>query len=71
MVIGFIERLQIVTANNYSALANSYTLQFTTAGTKSSQSAVYTSRLVTASNAVDLSTSVFTSLLAGDCLTTN
>jgi hypothetical protein len=31
IVIGFIEPLQIVTASNYSAVANSHTLQFTTA----------------------------------------
>jgi hypothetical protein len=40
LVIGFIANLQIVTTSNYSAIANSHTLQFTTACTKSSQSAV-------------------------------
>jgi hypothetical protein len=42
LVIGFIELLQNVTTrtNNYSANANSHTLQFTIACTKSSQSAV-------------------------------
>jgi hypothetical protein len=30
LVIEFIERLQIVTASNYNAIANSHTLQFTT-----------------------------------------
>jgi hypothetical protein len=39
-VIGFIEHLQIVTTRNYSAIANSHTLQFPTARTKPSQSAV-------------------------------
>jgi hypothetical protein len=39
-VIGFILHLQIVTTSNYSVIANSYTLQFTTACTKSSESAV-------------------------------
>jgi hypothetical protein len=39
-VIGFIEHLQIVTTSNYCAIANSHTLQFTTARTKPSQSAV-------------------------------
>jgi hypothetical protein len=34
------ENLQIVTTSNYSATANSHTLQFTTACIKSSQSAV-------------------------------
>jgi hypothetical protein len=40
MVIGFIEFLHDVTTNNYRANANSHTLQFTTACTKSSQSTV-------------------------------
>jgi hypothetical protein len=40
LVIGFTEQLQIVTTSNYSAIANSHTLKFTTARTKSSQSAV-------------------------------
>jgi hypothetical protein len=40
LVIGFIELLQIVSTGNYSAIANPHTLQFTTARTKSSQSAV-------------------------------
>jgi hypothetical protein len=38
--IGFIEHLQMVTTTNYSVNANSHTLQFTMACTKSSQSAV-------------------------------
>jgi hypothetical protein len=40
LVIGFIGNLQIVNTSNYSAIANSQTLQYTTARTKSSQSAV-------------------------------
>jgi hypothetical protein len=40
LVIGFIEHLQIVTTSNYSSTANSHSLQFTTARTKFSQSAV-------------------------------
>jgi hypothetical protein len=36
----FIEHLQIVTTSNYSAIANSHILRFTTACSKSSQSAV-------------------------------
>jgi hypothetical protein len=40
LVIGFIEHLQIVTTSKSSAIDNSHTLQFTTARTKSSQSAV-------------------------------
>jgi hypothetical protein len=37
LVIGFTELLQNVTTNNYSVDANSHTLQFTKACTKSSQ----------------------------------
>jgi hypothetical protein len=40
LVIGFIEHLQNVTTSNYSGIANSHTLQFTTERTKYSQSAV-------------------------------
>jgi hypothetical protein len=36
----FIEHLQMITANNYSTIANSHTLQFTIACTKSSQCAI-------------------------------
>jgi hypothetical protein len=40
LVTGFTEHLQIVTTSNYSTIANSHThLKFTTARTKSSQSA--------------------------------
>jgi hypothetical protein len=42
VVIGFIEHLQFITTSNYNAIANSHTLIFTTACTKSSQSAVFT-----------------------------
>jgi hypothetical protein len=38
--VGFIEFLQNVTGNNYSANANSHTQQFTTARRKYSHSAV-------------------------------
>jgi hypothetical protein len=38
--MGFIEHLHVVTTCNYSAIVNSHTLQFTTARTKSSHSAV-------------------------------
>jgi hypothetical protein len=59
LVIGFIEHSQIITTSNYSAIANSYTLQFTTACTKPSQPVVFTSLcLVAASNAIDPSTSM-------------
>jgi hypothetical protein len=40
LVIRCIEHLQIVTTSNYSAIANSRTLQFTIAGTMSSESAI-------------------------------
>jgi hypothetical protein len=40
IVIGFIDHSQIVTTSNYSAIAKSHTQRFTTARTKSSQSAV-------------------------------
>jgi hypothetical protein len=40
LVTGFIDRLQIVTTCNYSAFASLHTLQFTTAHTRSSQSAM-------------------------------
>jgi hypothetical protein len=39
--IGFIDHLQIVTTSNYNTVANSHTLQFTTARTKSSQPAAF------------------------------
>jgi hypothetical protein len=45
LVIGFIDHLQIVTTSILSAIANSHTLQFTTASAKSFQSAV-SSRVV-------------------------
>jgi hypothetical protein len=40
LVIAFIEHLQIVTTSNCCAIGNSHTVEFTTARTKSSQSAV-------------------------------
>lgn len=42
LVVGFIAHLctQLVTTSNYGAITYSHTLQFTTALTKSSQSAV-------------------------------
>jgi hypothetical protein len=40
LVIGFIDHLQIITTSNYSAIANSHTLQFTTAHIKAFQFAV-------------------------------
>jgi hypothetical protein len=59
LVIRFTEHLQIVTTSKYSAITNSHTLHFSKARIESSQSAVFTGRcLVTASNAVDPSTSV-------------
>jgi hypothetical protein len=71
LVIGFIEHLQIVTTSNYSAVANSHTPQFTTACTKSSQSALY-SPVVAWWRIQELSSaSALTFLPAGDCPTTN
>jgi hypothetical protein len=53
--------LNPVTKIDYSAIANSHTLQLITARTKSSHSTVFTGCcLVTAPNAVDSSASVFT-----------
>jgi hypothetical protein len=72
LVIGFIVHLQIVTASIYSTIANSHTLQFSTACTKFSQSAVFTCCcLVITSNTVGPSTSMFMSLLSGDFLAAN
>jgi hypothetical protein len=52
LFIGFIELLQILTTSNYSSIANSHTLQFTTAHSEDfSISSIFTSRcLVTDSN---------------------
>jgi hypothetical protein len=41
LVIGFVEHLHIVTRSNYRTTVNSHTQHFTTACTKSSQSAVF------------------------------
>jgi hypothetical protein len=40
LVIGFVAHLKLVTTINYRAIVDSHSLQFTTARTKSSQSAV-------------------------------
>jgi hypothetical protein len=61
LVIGFIEHLQIVTTNNYSAIVNSRTLQFNAARTVAAWW-----RILTMS-----SVSVFTLLSADDCRTTH
>jgi hypothetical protein len=71
LVIGLTEHLHIVTSSNSMAIANSHTIMFITASTKTSQTAVFTCCLVTVSNAVASSASVFTSLQAGDFLTYN
>jgi hypothetical protein len=69
MVTEFIHYLELVTTCNYSAIANSHTLKFPSALIKFSVCCVFTSRcLVTASNAVASSASVFTPLLVDDCL---
>jgi hypothetical protein len=72
LVIEFIENLQNVTTSNYSAISNSHTLQSLQHVLIFSVCFIFTGcRLVTASNAVACSVSVFTSLLSGDWLTTN
>jgi hypothetical protein len=72
LVIEFIDLLQNVSKSNYSAIANSHNLQFITACTKSfSMSSLHWSLSGNGFKAVDYSTSIFTSLLAGECLTTN
>jgi hypothetical protein len=69
LVIAYIECLQTVTTSNYSAVANSHTLQFNAARSKSSVIYVFTSRfLVTDSN--DVLSFVLAFLTAGDSLTT-
>jgi hypothetical protein len=67
MVIGFITLLKIVATNNYSAIANWHTLQFTIACTKSCKTSlgVAWQRIPTMSSA-----SLLTSLPAGCHLTT-
>jgi hypothetical protein len=52
LVIRFIDHLHIVTLSNYSASANSHTLQFTTAHTKSPQFVFISRFLVMDSNNV-------------------
>jgi hypothetical protein len=58
LVLGFTGLLQTVTTINYSAIANSHTLQFTTAGIKSYVCCVFSSRcLISAPKDVDSSAS--------------
>jgi hypothetical protein len=73
MVIGLIKYLytQLVTASNYSAIANLHTLQITRAHAKPSQSAFTSCFLVTDLNNGDSSASVLMSLLSGKYPTTN
>jgi hypothetical protein len=66
-VIGFIDHLQNVTTRNYSAIAKSHTLQFTTAHTKFSQFLFTGCFLVTDPNNVLL----LKSLPAGEYFTTD
>jgi hypothetical protein len=70
-VIGFIEHLQIITTSNNSAIANSHTLQFTTAGTNSSQFAVSSPIVAWRRIPTMSSVSGLTFLPVGDYLTTN
>jgi hypothetical protein len=62
LVIGFTKHVQIATANNYSAIANSHTLHFTTVRMKSSESTL---------SSLMASASVFKFILTGDSVTTN
>jgi hypothetical protein len=64
LVTGFFEHLymQLITASNYSAIANVHTLYITSAHTKSSQSAFTSCFLVMDLNNGDSSASVLTSL---------
>jgi hypothetical protein len=71
LVIGFNEYLPILTTSNHSAVANSHTLHFTVALTVFSVGHVFPGFLETIFYDVVSSASVFTSLLAGDCLATN
>jgi hypothetical protein len=68
--IGFTDYLQIVTTNNYNAIANLHTLQITTAHAKTSQSAFTSRFLVTDINNRDSSVSVLASLLSDEYPTT-
>jgi hypothetical protein len=74
LVIRFIVLLELVTTSNYSAVANSHTLQFNTACTVFSVCCVLTSCLVIASSTVAPSAFVFhgsSPCLAAACHTTN
>jgi hypothetical protein len=73
LAIGFLDLLEDITTNNYSAHANSHTsaLHYSTYVAFSACSIFIGCRLATASNAVASSTSVLTSLLAGYCLATH
>jgi hypothetical protein len=69
LVIRFISQLQIVITSSYRAITNSHILQFTTARIKF-LSLLYLRRLSPGNgfNIVASSASVFTPLVAGDCL---
>jgi hypothetical protein len=71
LVIWFTEHVQIVTKINYSAIANSHTLQFTVARTMSSQSAVSSPVVAWWQISTMSSASVLKFLPGGNCLTTN
>jgi hypothetical protein len=59
LVIGFVGLLKLVTTKNYSAIANSHTLQFTVAHNKSSQFISTGGCLVKVPNSADSSASVY------------
>jgi hypothetical protein len=71
LIIVFFQHLEILSTSNYSAIANSHALQFNRARTNFSVCYVLTGCLITTSQAVAPSASMLTSLLTGDCFTTN
>jgi hypothetical protein len=71
-VIGFIQYFHIATTSNYNAIANVHTaVHYSTHWVFSVCYICTGCRLITASKNVASSASVFTPLLAGDCLTIN
>jgi hypothetical protein len=65
----FIEHLQIATTSSYSHVANSHTLKFNISRIRTSQHAVFSPVVAWWRTPTTSSTSVLTSLPAGDCPT--